>query len=122
MVKNYLIDHGFHNALIQSNWIKISHVLENIVYVELLGRGYEIKIGKIYDKEIDFCCEKNGNKCYIQVSYQLTNSETFEREFSPLLKVKDQYDKYVFTLDEHDMSHDGIKHRNIIDFLTGDEF
>ncbi|MBE6494484.1 MAG: ATP-binding protein [Methanosphaera stadtmanae] len=120
--KYYLTDHGFHNAVIQSNWIKQSPVLENIVYMELLRRGYEVKIGKIYDKEIDFLCEKDGDKCYIQVCYLLSNPETIEREFNPLLKVKDQYDKYVFSMDEHDNSHEGIKHVNIIDFLTNDTF
>ena len=60
--KYYLMDHGFHHALIESNWIKQTHVLENIVYIELLRRGYNVKIGKIYDKEIDFVCEKDGNK------------------------------------------------------------
>ena len=120
--KYYLCDHGFHHATIQSNWIKQTHVLENIIYMELLRRGYEIKIGKIYDKEIDFLCEKDGNKCYIQVCTLLINPDTIKREFGPLFKVKDQYDKYVFSMDEHDMSYEGIKHVNIIDFLTNDTF
>lgn len=120
--KYYLMDHGFHHALIESNWLKQTHVLENIVYIELLRRGYEIKIGKIYDKEIDFFCKKEGFKCYIQVSYTIVNPDTLEREMIPLLKVRNQYDKYIFTMDEHDMSKDGIKHRNIIEFLKGNDF
>jgi len=120
--KYYLMDHGFHHALIESNWIKQTHVLENIVYIELLRRGYNVKIGKIYDKEIDFVCEKDGNKIYIQVSWLLSSPDTFEREFKPLFKVKDQYDKFVFSMDKHDYSYKGIKHRNIIDFLLNDEF
>lgn len=120
--KYYLTDHGFHHALTGSNWIEKTHVLENIVYMELKRRRYEIKIGKIYDKEIDFVCEKNGNKFYIQVCYVLSSEETEKREFGPLLKVNDQYDKYVFSMDDHDLSKDGIKHMNILDFLKGDEF
>ncbi|HIH35846.1 MAG TPA: ATP-binding protein [Methanosphaera sp.] len=120
--KYYLMDHGFHHALIESNWIKQTHVLENIVYIELLRRGYNVKIGKIYDKEIDFVCEKDGNKIYIQVSLLLSSPDTFEREFKPLFKVKDQYDKFVFSMDKNDYSYKGIKHRNIIDFLLNDEF
>lgn len=97
-------------------------MLENIVYIELLRRGYDIKIGKIYDKEIDFHCKKEGFQCYIQVTYTLNNPETMKREIMPLLKVRNQYDKYIFSIDEHDMSKEGIKHRNIMEFLTGDEF
>ena len=120
--KYYLMDHGFHNALIESNWTKQTHVIENIVYIELLRRGYEVKIGKIYDKEIDFLCKKDGNKCYIQVTWQLSSLETIEREITPLLKVRNQFDKYIFSMDEHDMSQRGIKHKNIIDFLKNDDF
>ncbi len=120
--KYYLMDHGFHNALIESNWTKQTHVIENIVYIELLRRGYEVKIGKIYDKEIDFLCKKDGNKCYIQVTWQLSSPETIESEITPLLKVRDQYDKYIFSMDEHDMSQRGIKHENIIEFLKNDDF
>lgn len=118
--KYYLIDHGFHHALIESNWTKQTHVLENIIYIELLRRGYDVKIGKIYNKEIDFLCEKDGNKCYIQVTWLLSCPECIEREFTPLLKVRDQYDKYVLSMDEHDMSQKGIKHKNIIEFLKED--
>lgn len=118
--KYYLIDHGFHHALIESNWTKQTHVLENIIYIELLRRGYDVKIGKIYNKEIDFLCEKDGNKCYIQVTWLLSGPECIEREFTPLLKVRDQYDKYVLSMDEHDMSQKGIKHKNIIEFLKED--
>ena len=120
--KYYLTDHGFHHAIINSNWTKISHVLENIVYMELLRRGYDIKIGKLYDREIDFLCRKGGKIFYIQVSYLLSSPEVIKREFSPLLKIRDQFDKFVFSMDEHDLSKDGIKHRNIIDFLKSDEF
>lgn len=120
--KYYLMDHGFHHALIESNWLKQTHVLENIVYIELLRRGYEIKIGKIYDKEIDFFCRKDGFECYIQVSYTVADQDTLEREMIPLLRLRNHYDKYIFSMDEHDMSKDGIKHRNILEFLKGDEF
>lgn len=122
MQKYYLMDHGFHHALIESNMVKKTHVLENIVYIELLRRGYDINIGKIYDKEIDFYCKKDGNQIYIQVCYLLSSPETIKREFTPLLKVNNQYDKYVFSMDTEDMSQNGIKHRNILDFLKNNEF
>lgn len=120
--KHYLTDHGFHHALIESNWVKQTHVLENIVYMELLRRGYDVRIGKVYDEEIDFVCKKDGNKCYIQVCFLLSSFQTIKSEFNPLIRVRDQYDKYVFSMDKHDMSKDGIKHLNIIDFLVGDNF
>ena len=120
--KYYLMDHGFHHALIENNWTKQTHVLENIIYVELLRRGYDVKVGKIYDKEIYFLCKKDGNKCYIQVTWLLSSPECIEREFTPLLKVRNQYDKYVLSMDEHDMSHKGIKHKNVIEFLKEDKF
>ena len=95
----------------------ITRVIENIVYLELLTRGYEITIGKVDNLEVDFVCKKDGEIIYIQVSYILASEETIEREFKPLKKIGDNYPKYVITLDDINMSHDGIKHLNLIDFL-----
>lgn len=119
--KYYLTDHGFHHVLVDNNNNWLSRILENVVYNELIRRGFNVKIGKIYKKEIDFICEKPNKKCYIQVAYLLSNSETTEREFSPLFLVPDKYDAYVLSMDEFDMSQDGIKHKNIIDFLLDEE-
>lgn len=119
--KYYLADQGFHHALVDNNNNWLGRILENVVYNELIRRDYSVKIGKINDKEIDFVCEKQGKKVYVQVAYLLSDSETIEREFSPLLLVPDKYDAYVLSMDEFDMSQDGIKHKNIMDFLLDDE-
>ena len=100
----------------------INLILENIIYIELLRRGYTVTIGKVADKEIDFVCERNGNKLYIQVSYLLASEETTKREFGEFRHVQDNFPKYVVSLDEFDMSRDGIKHRNIREFLLAEEW
>lgn len=118
--KYYLMDQGFHQALIDDNNKWIPRILETIVFNELLRRGYDIKIGKVGKKEVDFVCRKANKKLYVQVCYLLASDETIEREFSPLLKIKDNYEKYVLSMDEFDFSMDGIKHINIIKFLKSD--
>ncbi len=119
--KYYLTDQGFHHALVDNNNNWLGRILENVVFNELVRRGYSVKIGKIRNKEIDFVCEKHANKIYVQVAYLLSSPETIEREFSPLMDVPDKYDAYVLSMDEFDMSQNGIKHKNIIDFLLDDE-
>ena len=119
--KYYLCDLGFRQAIIGNNQRDITRVIENIVYLELLRRGYEITIGKVDSLEVDFVCKKQNKPIYIQVSYLLANEETIEREFKPLKKISDNYPKYVITLDDVDMSHEGIFHLNLIDFLMDNE-
>lgn len=119
--KYYLTDQGFHHALVDNNDNGLERILENVVFNELIRREYSVKIGKIYNNEIDFVCEKHDKKVYIQVAYLLSNSDTIEREFSPLFLVSDKYDVYVLSMDEFNMSQEGIKHKNIIDFLLDDE-
>ena len=115
--KHFVIDNGFYLACSQSNNILISHALENLIYNELIYRGYEIKIGKTYKGEIDFVVTKNNTKCFIQVAYLLSDESIIKREFSAFSSIKDSAPKYVFSLDQFDMSQDGIKHINIEDFL-----
>lgn len=117
--KYFIVDHGFYQAK-YGDIENIGSVLENIVYIELLRRGYDVKIGIINDKEIDFICKKDKEKIYIQVTYLLKGDETIEREFSGLSQINDNFDKYVLSMDKLDFSGNGIKHRNIIDFLTSD--
>ena len=101
----------------------ISGVLENIVMLELKRRGYSVYVGKLNGIEIDFVAEKEGKKVYVQVSYKMTETSTIEREFKPLLKVKDNYPKYVVTMDENwKDSIEGIVHIHIADFLLMDRF
>ena len=120
--KYYVADHGIREAVYGGNMKDIQLILENLVYMELLRRGYSITVGKVGDKEIDFVCEKAGQKLYVQVSYLLADPATVEREFSVLNAVRDNYPKYVVSMDELDMGRDGIKHCNIRDFLTMTEW
>ena len=115
--KYYVADHGVREAIFGGNRKDINLVLENIVYMELLRRGYTVTIGKAGDQEIDFVCEDQGNKLYVQVAYLLASEDTIQREFGVYSRIRDNFPKYVITLDEFDMSRDGIRHRNIRDFL-----
>lgn len=115
--KYYIADHGIREAIFENNQRDINQILENIIYIEMLRRGYDVKIGKINDLEVDFICTKYDEKIYIQVTYLLASPETIEREFSVLELIKDNFPKYVVSMDQFDMSRNGIKHYNIIDFL-----
>lgn len=115
--KYYIADHGIREAIFENNQKDINQILENIIFIEMLRRGYEVKIGKINDLEVDFICTKYDEKIYIQVAYLLASPETIEREFSVLELIKDNFPKYVVSMDQFDMSRNGIKHYNIIDFL-----
>lgn len=116
--KYYVADHGIRKAVFGGNMKDINLILENIVYLELLRRGYKVSIGKVDTKEIDFICEKQDKKIYIQVTYLLAAEETIQREFGVYNEITDNYPKYVLSLDEFDMSRNGIIHKNIRDFLT----
>ena len=115
--KYYIADHGIREAIMENNQKDINQVLENIVYFEILRRGYNVKTGKVDNLEVDFVCKKNDETIYIQVSYLLASEDTKEREFSVLENIKDNYPKYVLSMDEFDMSRNGIKHVNLIEFL-----
>lgn len=115
--KFFLTDQGFRQALFGTNLKDIQQILENIVYLELLRRGYNVTIGKLYKTEIDFVAERGSKKIYVQVAYLLASDETREREFGPLLKIKDSYPKYVLSMDIGEYEYEGIKKKNIIDFL-----
>lgn len=118
--KYYCVDQGFNQAITGRNESNSGRIIGNIVYFELLRKGYEITIGQVDDYEIDFVCKKHGKKIYVQVSRELSSDETIEREFHPLLLVKDNYPKYVISTDKFDLSREGIIHLNLIDFLTKD--
>ena len=115
--KYYIADHGIRESILESNQRDINQIFENIIYLELLRKGYNIKVGKVDNLEIDFVCTKGNEKLYIQVAYLLASHETVERELSSLEKINDNYPKYVISMDEFDMSRNGIRHINIIDFL-----
>lgn len=119
--KYYLTDHGFRQSMGFSNLKDIEKTLENIVYIELLSRGYDVKIGKVKDREIDFVAKKGEDISYFQIAYLMENEETREREFGAYDLVTDNYPKYVLSMDKLDFSQRGIVHKNIIDFLLESE-
>lgn len=101
----------------------ISGVLENIVMLELKRRGYDVFTGKWDEREVDFVAEKNENKIYVQVAYKMNEQSTIEREFSPLLEIKDNHPKYVVTMDELWQDNiEGVKHVYIADFLLMENY
>ena len=118
--KYYIADHGIREAVFGGNRRDINQILENIVFLELLRRGYDVTVGKAGEKEIDFVCERQGERLYVQVAYLLASDETVRREFGAYAGIRDNYPKYVVSLDEFDMGRDGIKHRNIRDFLLAE--
>lgn len=120
--KYYTADHGIREAVFGGNMRDINLILENIVFMEAYRRGYDIRVGKVGDKEVDFICESKGERIYIQVAYLLAARETIDREFGVYDSIRDNYPKYVVTMDEINMSRNGIKHRNIRDFLLAEEW
>lgn len=119
--KYYIVDQGLRKARGFSNANAIDQVLENIVYIELLRRGYRVSVGKVGDREIDFIAEKGDLRKYYQVAYLLAEESTVEREFSALKAVSDNYPKYVLSLDGFQFSRNGICSVNLIDWLLDGE-
>ena len=116
--KYYIVDTGLRSYLLGNRGGDTGHILENVIYFELLRRGYEVAIGKIDEKEIDFVATKTNEKRYIQVTESMSAPETRERELSALRAVRDNYDKLVVTMDSGLVSDiDGIKVANALDFL-----
>lgn len=116
--KNYIVDIGFRNMLLGYRDVDRGHILENIVYLELIRRDYNVYIGKVGETEIDFVAEKPNEKLYIQVTESMQSTETRERELRPLRMISDNYEKIVLSMDHSYInSHDGIKSINLIDWL-----
>lgn len=115
--KQYAVDMGFRTINTNTINYEDTFFLENIIYNELLTRGYTVFAGKTFKGEIDFVAIKGGKKCFIQVTYLLASEETIKREFGAYGSITDASPKYVMSLDKIDLSHDGIVHLNITDFL-----
>ena len=116
--KYYIVDIGLRNYLLGYRDVDTGHVLENIVYFELLRRGYDVAIGKIDNKEIDFIATKDDEKIYYQVTEDMTSEKTRERELAPLKLVPDNYEKVVLVMrTDSTASVDGIKIKRVFDFL-----
>ncbi len=120
--KYYATDLGVKKIKTSNKQVNYSQCFENIIYNELINKGYEVYIGKTSKGEIDFIASKNNNIKYIQACYELTSEETIEREFGAFKDVNDNYEKYVISKDVEDYSRDGIKHINIFTFLMNDQF
>ncbi|MCL2860483.1 MAG: DUF4143 domain-containing protein [Oscillospiraceae bacterium] len=119
--KYYVSDLGLKKIKTTNKKINYSSNLESLVYNELRIKGYEVYIGKTTKGEVDFIAIKDNTPIYIQVTYMLAEPSTIDREFGAFDAIKDNYPKYVISMDELDMSQNGIKHLNIIDFLMKDE-
>ncbi len=115
--KYYLTDLGFTNILSEGKKEQIGAYLENIVYTELIARGYNVNIGNLENGEIDFIATRFDEKIYIQVAYLLADESVIKREFETYKKIEDNFPKYVLSMDHFDFSQDGIIHKNIIDWL-----
>jgi len=120
--KYYVADHGLREAVYGYNERDIELVLENIICLELLRRGYKVTVGRIDNKEIDFIGKRDSECIYIQVCYLLASQETIEREFGVFKAVGDNFPKYVVSMDELNLSRDGIQHKNIREFITLDSW
>lgn len=115
--KYYLTDLGFTSILSEGKKEQIGAYLENIVYNELIARGYNVNVGTIENGEIDFIATKFKEKIYIQVAYFLSDERVVEREFGAYNNIQDNYPKFVLSMDKFDFSENGIIHLNIIDWL-----
>lgn len=116
--KNYIVDIGIRNMLLGYRDAEKGHILENIVFLELLRRGYKVHIGKYLDFEIDFIAETPKEKIYFQVCESLAGKSAFEREITPLRHIKDNHEKVILSQDKNFInSYDGIKIRNVVEWL-----
>lgn len=116
--KYYIVDIGLRNYLLGFRDRDTGHAIENVVYFELLRRGYDVSIGKIDNSEVDFIATKADDKIYVQVTESMTSEDVRKRELAPLQKINDNYEKIILSLDTGmDSSYDGIKSVNLIDWL-----
>ena len=119
--KNYIIDMGFRNMLLGYRDADRGHILENIVFLELLRRDYRVYIGKVGETEVDFVAEKPNDKIYIQVTESMQSPQTRERELRPLRMIGDNYEKIILSMDRSFInSYEGIKSLNLIDWLLAE--
>jgi len=121
--KFYLADPGMRHAVLGYDPDSVAALMENVIYLELRARGYDVGVGKIDTAEIDFVATKPEGKLYIQVTYAINSRETEQREYKRLLSIKDNYPKYVIRMDEFaDGDYEGVKTMHIADFLLSDDY
>jgi len=116
--KYYVADIGLRYMLLGSKSTDVGHILENIIYLELLRRGYQVYVGKVDDIEVDFVAMNTGGLIYFQVAATVRDEKTLLRELAPLQKIADHYPKYILTMDEDpEADYNGIRRINALDFL-----
>ncbi len=119
--KYYIVDIGLRYMFLGTRSTDVGHILENVVYLELLRRGYEVYVGKVNDTEIDFVAMDNKKTMYFQVAATVRDKSTLKRELRPLQSINDHYQKFILTLDEDpETDFDGIRKVNALDWLLGD--
>ena len=118
--KYYVVDIGMRYMLLGSRSADVGHILENVIYLELLRRGYEVFVGKVDDTEVDFVAMDGKKTVYLQVAATVRSDATLKRELAPLKKVQDNYPKIILTLDEDpEADYGGIRRINALDWLLG---
>lgn len=121
--KYYVVDIGLRRVLLGSKAMDVGHILENIVYLELLRRGYNVYVGKVNDLEIDFVASNERGQVYYQVSATVRNEEVLHRELAPLQQLSDNYPKYILTLDnDPEADYEGIRRINALEWLIGENY
>ena len=120
--KYYVADIGLRNMLLGSKHADTGHILENVVFLELIRRGNSVYVGKMDDQEVDFVAATRDGLAYYQVAASVRDTSTLERELCVLQKIHDNYPKYLLTLDEDpDSDFDGIRKKNVLDWLLEEE-
>lgn len=118
--KFYIVDLGLRNHILPRRNYDFGFTLENVVYFELLRRGYQVMIGKLGSRKVDFVAEKHGECSYYQVTADMTAQETFDREMRPLTQIRDNYEKVVLTAERLTVgNYNGIRVKNLTDWLLG---
>ena len=118
--KYYVVDIGMRYMLLGTRGTDVGHILENVIYLELKRRGYEVYVGKMDELEVDFVVKEPKKTTYIQVAASVRNSDTLERELTPLQRIPDHYPKLILTLDEDpEADYEGIRRINALDWLMG---
>lgn len=120
--KFFCVDTGLRQVRVPDANSDVGVLLETVVYNELVARGYDVFVGKTPKAEVDFIATRGGQKYYIQVCYMMSEQRIIDREFAPFNEISDFYPRIVLSLDKLNMSHNGVAHMNVIDFLLSDEF